>query len=428
MKKQKNTIRLKFYLILLSMLFIGACSKDDDVIIVDEDEPIVVLPPIALDCNDFDKDVILKNDPDRPVDYTVGCAIEIYATKLTIEPGTVIEFTESGRIAVHRYFDDHSGAIVAIGTADSPIVFRGTKAEKGHWRGLFIGTENNMNELDHVVVRDAGKEPYLHGGQAGLLLGNAGYGYGKVKITNSQFLNNRKYGLEISHNESLTEDYLLIKNNSFKDNEAPVYASIHTLHLLDSSNDLTGNDRDEIDVKSSSNNTDNTRVDGTWYNHGIPYIFERNVYIDSKITLEPGTVLKFPDDSGLTIGRISGPPGTGGGLIAKGTPEEPIVFTATEKIEKYWRGIRFASNYPGNEISNAIVEYTGVITSDPNDVYNLKVLTKSFAKLNNILFRHANHSECAIWVEYFNEWNYGIADVNLETITVEEGHTKYCEH
>src|SRR5690625_4954589 len=29
MKKQKNTIRLKFYLILLSMLFIGACSKDD---------------------------------------------------------------------------------------------------------------------------------------------------------------------------------------------------------------------------------------------------------------------------------------------------------------------------------------------------------------------------------------------------------------
>lgn len=428
MKKQKNIPILKFYLILLSMLFIGACSKDDDVIIVDEDEPIVVLPPIALDCNDFDNDVVLKNDPDRPVDYIVDCAIEIYATTLTIEPGTVIEFTESGRIAVHRYFDDHSGAIVAIGTADSPIVFRGTKAEKGHWRGLFIGTENNMNELDHVVVRDAGKEPYLHGGQAGLLLGNAGYGYGKVKITNSQFLNNRKYGLEISHNESLTEDYLLIKNNIFKDNEAPVYASIHTLHLLDSSNDLTGNDRDEIDVKSSSNNTDNTIVDGTWYNHKVPYIFERNVYIDSKITLEPGTVLKFPKDYGLTIGRIYGPAGTGGGLIAKGTPDEPIIFTATEKIEKYWRGIRFASNYPGNEISNAIVEYTGVITSNPNDVYNLKILLKGFVKLNNVSFRHANHSECAIWVEYFNETSHGIVDVNLETITVEEGHTKYCEH
>src|SRR5699024_2733693 len=114
--------------------------------------------------------------------------------------------------------------------------------------------------------------------------------------------------------------------------------------------------------------------------------------------------------------------------IHKVKENKTIIFITKEKIEKYWRVIRFASNYPGNEISNAIVEYTGVITSNPNDVYNLKVLRTGFVKLNNVSFRHANHSECAIWVEYINEISHGIVDVNLETITVEEGHTKYCEH
>ncbi|HLR38103.1 MAG TPA: hypothetical protein VK084_08660, partial [Chitinophagaceae bacterium] len=116
MKKIDLKTISKIGLLLFSILLFYACSKDDEASV--PEEPTTILPPIALDCSDFDKDVVLKNDPDRPVDYIVDCAIEIYATTLTIEPGTVIEFTESGRIAIHRYYEDHSGALIAKGTAD----------------------------------------------------------------------------------------------------------------------------------------------------------------------------------------------------------------------------------------------------------------------------------------------------------------------
>lgn len=423
MKKLDLEIVFRISIIFFVTLFFYACSSDDEAIApIEPDEPTIVLPPITLDCNDFDKDVVLKNDPDRPVDYIVDCVIEIYATKLTIEPGTVIEFTEAGRIAIHRYYDDHSGAIVAKGTVEKPVIFRGTKAEKGHWRGLFIGTENNTNELDHVIIRDAGKESYTYGGQAGLVLGNAGYGYGKVKITNSQFLNNRKYGLEVTQHQNVTEDYLIVKNNIFEDNEAPIYAAIYNLHLLDPSNDFTGNDRDEIDVEGSANSTYYTYVDGTWHNHEIPYVFSSSVYIRSKITIAPGTVLKMPSTARIKIEAIYP---LVGGLMAKGTAEKPIVFTGIESIPNFWNGIDFNSAYPGNEISHALIEYTGVV-GEPQHIVLSSGDPTNYAKLNNIEFRHSNHGECAILRKYNSIWD-SYADVDLGTIIVEDGHEIYCE-
>lgn len=415
-----------------TIFVVGAvgCTKDDVQPDGNGKNDGANLPAIEL-CNILESngDVILESDPDRPVDYLVDCHIGISQRKLIIKEGAILEFTENGRISIDRYFDDNSGAIIAKGTAEQPIIFRGTSSNKGHWRGIAIFTDNINNELDHVEISDAGRGEYTYGGQGALFSGNAGYYYGRIKLTNSIISNSQGNGLNIAQPAGTTIEGLVITNNTFKNNDLPIRASIHTMHVLKSSNTIIGNDRNEIDVLGSSNSTDNTLVDATWYNVGVPYVFTSNVYIDSKITVEPGTIFKFPLKAGLSVGRVSGHQGTGGGLIAKGTSEQPIVFTGVEKTNNFWKGIRIESAYPQNEISHAIIEYTGIISSDPSAVYNVFVNMNGFSKegflkINNTTFRNSNTNECAVWAYYHDENTYGIVDIDEETIYVEEGHCK----
>jgi len=408
--------------LLLFFLFSGlvsSCNSDDDATI---DEVVGNKPPLELcDLLSMDGDLILTNDPERPVDYIVSCKVTIERRKLIIEPGTVLEFTDNGRISVERHFDDHSGAIIAKGTASQPIIFRGTSQTKGHWRGIFIGTNNNQNELDYVVIRDAGKEPYTYGGQAGLLLGNGGAGYGNLKLTNSTLTNNRKYGLQILQKDDSTAEQIIIRDNVFTENEAPAYATQNSLRLLHSSNGFTGNDRDEIDVLGAGNSTDATSLDGTWYNHNVPYIFSSSSYLLSKITIEEGTVLKFPSASKLQVSYLPAV-NRQGGLIAKGTPNNPILFTGTENTMNFWDGIVFESPYPNNEISHAIIEYTGLV-SNPQHIVVEAGDPCNFTKINNIQFRNSNKNQSAIWLKQTSIW-CSLADIDLETIIVESGHTR----
>lgn len=428
---KRNYLRnLLYFFLITGFVSVTSCTSDDDNADINGD-PIGgdILPPIELCEIMYDEgDLVLTNDPNRPVDYIVNCAVNILQRKITIEPGTVIEFSSNGNLDIQRYFDDHSGAIVAKGTAEKPIIFRDTEPIKGHWKGIRVGTNNGINEMDYVVIQDAGKDTYTHGGQGGLVLGNAGSGHGRIKLTNSKLLNNRMYGLHVSQFENITENLLTIKNNIIKDNETPVYANIFNLHFVDGSNDLTGNENNQIIVEGSPNATWHTKLDGTWFNHEVPYYFTSSVYLDSKITIEPGTVLEFAGNSKLQIGRHSGPAnGTGGGLIANGTPDNPIVFTGAEKIEKYWEGINVLTNYTGNVISNAVIEYTGIVTSDPTKLYNLYAQGGSYIKIFNSEFRHSNHAECALW-SYHHPSPLSYGTIEYDNITTAEGHTVYCQH
>ncbi len=424
MKKRMYYEKALLFGVAIIVFGLFSCDKETEIEIEVDGEK----PPIELDCSIFTEDVTLTSDPDRPVDYIVDCYIDFSRITLTIEPGTVIEFTENGRINIERYFEDHTGAIIAKGTADQPIVFRGTKAVPGHWQGINIGTFNNVNELDYVIIRDAGSEPWSPSMvQGGLSIGSVNNGYGRVKLTNSQILNNRKYGLDITQTSSTLTEQHIISGNVFKDNETPVLAAIHTLHLLDPSNEFTGNTINEIRVDPMPNSTHPTLVDGTWHNHHVPYVFQSGVNINSKITIAPGAVLKFPVNSYLsTTDTQYG--GTGGALIARGTAEEPIVFTGVEPIERLWSGIKIETHYPANEISHAIIEYTGINASDPEYVYNVKVGTSQYLKIHNVTFNHSNKSECAVWALYHDEWNYAIVDIDLSTIYVEEGHCVYRDY
>jgi|SRR5690606_27691298 len=84
-----------------------------------------------LDCSIFIEDIVLEKNPERNVDYLIDCRVRINGSKLTIEPGVIIEFTENRWIEQRG---NSEGIIFAIGTANDSLIFRGTKNSKGQWK------------------------------------------------------------------------------------------------------------------------------------------------------------------------------------------------------------------------------------------------------------------------------------------------------
>ncbi|HSO31039.1 MAG TPA: hypothetical protein VLT33_00950 [Labilithrix sp.] len=80
---------------------------------------------------------------------------------LTIEPGVTMRFKKAGtlRIAVASGTSPARGSLIAVGTADKPIIFTSNEASPaaGDWLGLSFGElPTAENKIDHVRVEYAG--------------------------------------------------------------------------------------------------------------------------------------------------------------------------------------------------------------------------------------------------------------------------------
>lgn len=113
------------------------------------------------------EDVTLK---DRGVPYLVGHASSagtLYVSKpgglatLTIEPGVIMKFKKNGVLYVEPFSGPMaaSGAMIAVGTAEKPIVFTSAEAAPaaGDWYGIWYGmTPSSANRLEFARVEYAG--------------------------------------------------------------------------------------------------------------------------------------------------------------------------------------------------------------------------------------------------------------------------------
>src|SRR5690606_769118 len=146
--KNKNLIKLLGVFTLFSFTLFS-CSKDNDP--QPEEE---VLPPIELACDYFSEDRVLTNDPQRPVDYVIGCYANVQGS-LKIEPGVVIELENHAGLRVNL----NSKVYEIKGTATNPVILTGTSKQKGHWRGIFLTEAHNQNNLiEHTVIEYAGSQ------------------------------------------------------------------------------------------------------------------------------------------------------------------------------------------------------------------------------------------------------------------------------
>lgn len=124
------------------------------------------------------------------------------------------------------------------------------------------------------------------------------------------------------------------------------------------------------------------------------YVVCRDLELDAVLTVEPGVVVAFKQNTGLhsKVGSVTPI------LIAKGTAEKPIVFTGEQKVPGFWTGIVWSSSDPRSELSYVEISYAGGGNTDVirRNLANLTItgitgigLSIGALKINNCLISNS---------------------------------------
>ncbi len=335
-KLLKNASEKLSLLVLCSLALIAAsCSSDDPV------EPPVNVDPIQLDCDYFNQDRILVDNPDAPVDYIVSCVSQVRGS-LLIEPGVVIAFTPDSGLA----FQETVSSLQAIGTANKPIVFTGTQPSPGSWRGIFMESGNPTNIMEHVTVTYGGGQAFNSNGDRGNIIV---YADGALTLKNCTISNSQTSGLNaIYRNTSLA-----LQNNSFIGNANPLL--INTVYATQTSatDNYSGNDLDRVLLYNYSAEFENSSV---WKKINVPYRVLNTgisgVNARGELTIEPGVTIEMSPGTEINIRDT-------GGLKMVGNAANPITIKGVSNTPGSWVGIKIDGTNPMNEIAFATISNAG---------------------------------------------------------------------
>ena len=241
---------------------------------------------------------------------------------LTIEAGVEVD---GMAISGLNYLFQVDGKLLALGTADKPILFHNTI---GDWSGINLnGTDtvfNQGSDLEYVILEGGG----YHASGAG---GNLILQYSEVDVHHCQFNNSPADGI--------------LGNDSGSGGVANVYDSSFTGNAGYAINFENGAVNPVLSNLTASGNgaslpyggnlvfiNDNTlQGNHIWENMGLPYlILQTMVGPDSVLTIEPGVqVLAAPGNDALDVA---------GRLVANGTASQEIRFDPADPASG-WSGI-----------------------------------------------------------------------------------------
>lgn len=282
--------------------------------------------------------------------YLVDGGLNISGATLTIQPGTRIEFKSDADIDI-----EEGGAIVAQGTGEQPILFtsHNQTAQKGYWKYISITKNANISIIEFnncIFEYGGGSSAY-----PGMLNIDDG---GAIKLSNSIFRNSKTNGIYLRTDGKFT----ICENNTITGcDDAPIRIDAKQVHTIGAGN-YSGNTKDRIHVYGSNLTTQNV----TWKNLNISYFIERSFDIKGIIlTIEAGTELQLGSQVDIDIVDA-------GGLIAKGTETERIVFTSENRLtnQGYWKCLYFGDNDITNSIfENCDFSYGGGSAAYPGMLY-----------------------------------------------------------
>lgn len=348
MKNFKQTQRLATLAVAGLMLF--SCSSDDDTTPIDDD-PIVELPPIVLDCDYFSEDRVLTDDPQRPVDYVITCYANVQGS-LKIEPGVVIEFENHAGLRVNL----NSKVFEIKGTATNPVILTGTSKQKGHWRGIFLTEAHNQNNLiEHTVIEYAGSQnltgssPVYEGSLA--LRGVSGTTPQALHLNHVEIKNGGSIGLDyhgLRKNATVSVSNVTITGNE----GVPVKVSAEMAHIFNNTSSYAGNTSDFLNITPSYYEIEDQTV--TWQKLNVPYLVDGRVSIgdDGHLTIEAGVEMQFK--SGAYLQAYGFLPPYNLSLKVMGTATEPVHLRAHNGTN--WGGIQYGFTQENNIIDHTIIE------------------------------------------------------------------------
>ncbi len=359
------------------MVLATGCTKEDD-------DDLVVLEPIVLDCNFFQTDQVLEDDPNRPVDFIVPCVASV-GGDIVIKAGVVIEFEDDAGLRVNN------GSLKVEGTASDKVVFTGVNKVKGSWRGIFYNNDAINNQLDHAVVSYAGGNSFNSNNDRGSVICYTC----KVSITNTRIDNGKEHGFNAVYSSTDIRDF---SNNVITDNDKyPVYSLFAYAHMFDASNDFTGNGTDYVFLQSKGANFGGNH---TWENGSVPYYVNGTLTIndDQSLTIEAGTEVRFDDEGAFWVR-------SGAYLAINGTEGNLVKLIGLVEQPGSWKGIINYSGDQRNVINYTEIAYAGGGSHNSNgDVGTIIVWSSAYqAVTNSILRDNAANAPCAINAPYNNE-------------------------
>lgn len=293
--------------------------------------------------------------------------------KLTIEPCAVVELKENRFIQVAFPGTPTTGSLVAEGTAEKPIVFRGQAGAK--WSSIYVNAPGTVR-LAHVTMEGGGHDgtrtvPMLH------VLGDTEMPADPAVFLDHVTLKNAK-GPALRTERGATflpgSRDLVVTGSATEPSSYPVEIEEHSIDGLPTGK-YTGNRIDEILIDPYGTRIAGAglSVDATLHDRGVPYHVNResvtNFIVGSgadgelaTLTIEAGVKLKMQPGTTFKIQHWTKSSPSTGALRVLGTPEKPVVFTSAAASPKAgdWTGLWFGG-IPSdkNEIVNARIEYAG---------------------------------------------------------------------
>jgi hypothetical protein len=352
------------------------CKKDGN------NDPVDT-SPIILDCDYFESDRVLEDDPNRPVDYIVTCAAKVTGD-VVINAGVVIEFEDDAGLNVS------SGSLNVKGTASNKVVFTGIEKIKGYWRGIFFLSESINNKLDHAVVSYAGGNKFNSNNDRG----NVICYQCKLSMTNTELSNGMEHGFNATYTST---DILAFDNNVITSNDKyPVISKTNLGHHYNGSNDYSGNGMDYILLEGGQPIGD----DYTWESTNVPFLIDGNLKIGDgeSLTLEAGAEILFDVDSEIDVSD-------GGYFASLGEASNMVTLSGMLEQPGAWLGIINLSSDPRNEIDFTEISYAGGGQHNSNgDLGTIVVWSNAYQKVTNTIIRDAAlDNTCAINAPYSNE-------------------------
>jgi hypothetical protein len=287
----------------------------------------------------IDEDVTTDTTLREGCTYTLAGEIDVVeGATLTVEPGVTVEAEEASRLLVY------DGALVAKGTEEDPIEFRGTSATREHWKGIVVESDAEANALEHVAVSDAGRYNSFY--KANLAIGSRNPA--RMTVRNCEFTNSAAAGVRVEKEGTLTG----FGNNRFADNQGPPLDVIATqLGVLEGTS--TFEDDGNVVVRWRPEMAIET--DATWSAMEVPYRVGVGSYdflpLEATVEVEPGARLEFVSGRGLYVGA--------GALVAVGKSENPIEFVGTKDELGAWMGIVVESEDDANELDEVLLSDAG---------------------------------------------------------------------
>lgn len=293
----------------------------------------------------IEADVITENAKWRAQNVPYQFAVDFNVTEFALEfaPGVKLQFESFIKFTI-----GYKGGLLAQGTSDSTIEFRGVESQPGFWQGVLLkeGNLTEKNQFHHCVFSGGGSTPFMF--EAGLPFSSNVFGEaGAPQFVNCRFENSSGYGVIFSTDCTPKQ----FEKNTISLNGGPAMriAPAALDHLRE--NNIYNNVENVIEVTAG-----NITRESIIRNNQVPYRLtgELDVFYET-VNIEPGTSFELNQQAGIAVSA-------GGALIADGiSPSRVITFSGVVKQPGAWKFIYFGRdcNQSACKLNYCNIEYGG---------------------------------------------------------------------